>query len=114
MRNKEFYRIKDLNTELYYSSRSYSHGEPSEYDKNTTLYQYVPPKSLNYPIDVIVLLKFDEIGHFYPTKKGAERIVSEFVGCSIHQRKTKAGRILNSKFNFVVVKSQMKVEDIKE
>jgi len=113
MKNREFYRIKDLNSGLYYSYRKYSHGEPSIDYRADSLYQYTPPLSANYP-DLKVLLSFDEIGHFYPTKKGAERVLSEFTGCSIHKRKSKAGRILNSRFNFVVVKSQMTVEDIKE
>jgi hypothetical protein len=117
--NKEFYRIKDLNTGLYYLGRigSYSEDEQNIL-KQKYKYSYKPKQMVQYGYSYahnqVYFLHFDEVGHFYPTYKGAERMLSEFVGCSIHDRKTPAGRIFNSKFNFIVVKSQMKIKDIKE
>jgi hypothetical protein len=113
--NKEFYRIKDLNTGLYYLARHFSYNL-EEQDRLRILYKYSyrPKNNHIYMPEGVFFLKLDEVGHFYPSRKGAERMVSEFVGCSIHDRNTPAGRIFNSKFNFAVVKSQMKIKDIKE
>ena len=114
--NREFYRIKDINTGQYYLARHWTYGQPEQdlYEQKYK-YSYEPKNKYihNYPKG-IYFLELDEIGHFYPSRKGAERMLSEFVGCSIHDRRTTAGRILNSKFNFVVVKSIMKIRDIKE
>ena len=110
--NKEFYRIKDLNTGLYYLARHWSANDSLGVMRSKYPYSYTPPlRSYNLGM---YFLELDNIGHFYPTKRGAEKMLSEFVQCSIHKRNTQAGRILNSKFNFIVVKSVMKVKDVKE
>jgi hypothetical protein len=113
--NKDFYRIKDINTGLYYLARHYvyTEGDQQVY-KNKYMYSYSPRNKNNYGMNIIYYLELDEVGHFYPSRKGAERMVSEFSSCSIHDRKTTAGRILNSKLNFVVVKSKMKLKDVAE
>jgi hypothetical protein len=113
--NKDFYRIKDINTGLYYLARHWTYNEPEqELYKQKYKYSYKPRNKHNYALEGIYFLELDEVGHFYPSRKGAERMLSEFVGCSIHDRKTTAGRIFNSKFNFVVVKSKMKLKDVPE
>ena len=110
--NKDFYRIKDINTGQYYLARHWTYDKPiQDLYKNKYKYSY-EPKTQNRC--GIYYLELDEVGHFYPSRKGAERMLSEFASCSIHDRKTTAGRILNSKLNFVVVKSKMKLKDVAE
>ena len=116
--NKEFYRIKDIDTGKYYLARQIIwldslNPEDVRIMKDST-HSYIPKTWRDFVAEYKCYLTLDEVGHFYPTRKGAERMLSEFSQCSIHNRKTKAGRILNSKLNFVVVKSQMKVKDIEE
>lgn len=113
MKQKSYvYRIKDLNTSTYYKSRqTIFHKYPNDL-KNGWSYKY-DGKSI-YGSEYTNYLYFDNAGHFYPTKKGAERIVSELTQSSKHQRTTPAGRLLNCKFNFVVVKSELKLKDVED
>jgi hypothetical protein len=107
--NKEFYRIKDIETGEYYLARHASHYGNDLINK--CKYSYKPK---NAGDNFKYYLELDKIGHFYPTKHGAEKMLSEFTECSYSKRNTPAGRLLNSKLNFVVVKSQLKIKDIKE
>jgi len=109
------YRIKDLSTGLYFNKRYTIVGTKTPYEeeyKRVANYSYITKN--RYGVELETCLFMDIKGNFYPTKKGAERIASEFTATSTSNRKTPAGRILNSRFNFVVVKTEVKLKDITE
>lgn len=115
---KYIFRIKDLKTGLYYSSRNYIRTsnkneliDDSHYLKKNSLYSYKQDVSWG---TYHYFLYFDEIGHFYPTRGGAEKMISEFTESKRMDRQTKAAILLNSRFPFIVVKSEIKCEDIDE
>lgn len=109
MKKEKFYvyRIKDLQTKKYFQKEYWQ----IDINRNKSLldicqYRYIanswtPERYLN----------FTDNGVLFKTKLGAERKVSSFNGNTIHDRKTEVGRILNCKFNFIVVKTKIKYED---
>lgn len=109
------YRIKDLDTGKYYKNRK-TVGSPfyNSDIKKVNGYTYKVVEKTTYGYDYETYIFLDDIGNFYNTKKGAEKIISELTKCSLNNRKTTAGRLLNSKFNFVVVKSEITARDIKD
>ena len=106
--DKRFYRIKDLDTGKYYKRKESYYIEDNVPVTGYT-YKYVE-KGCYQTFESFLFL--DDIGNFYNTKKGAEKIISELTSSTIKNRKTPAGRLLNSRFNFVVVKSEVFIEDI--
>ena len=111
---KYLYRIKDLQTGLYFSR------EFSEYDykyrspaisKERCQYKY---SIVGYGNDLSSHLHFDDFGHTYATRIGAEKMISKFNGSSQDKRNTKAGMILNCRFTFVVVKTEVRYKDVME
>lgn len=107
------YRIKDLDTGKYYRKREII-GSPyyNSDSKKIEGHTYKASETTPYGYEYETYIFLDNIGNFYTTRKGAEKIISEITKCSYHKRKTKAGRILNCKFNFIVVKSQITAVDI--
>jgi len=112
-KEKKFvYRIKDLQTGKYFKKEfwSYDFSRPQYKNlKDKCQYSY----STRYNDEPDRWLYFDTFGHTYPTKMGAECAVSRFNKCSVHKRKTPAGRLLNCRFNLVVVKTEIKYKDVK-
>ena len=110
---KYAYRIKDLQTGKYFKKEYW------DIDFVKAIYKRFKSKcqysysSFNDK-DMDRFLYFDAFGHIYPTKRGAESAISRFNKCSIHQRKTPAGRLLNCRFNFIVVKCEIKYKDVKD
>lgn len=108
------YRIKDLQTGLYFG-KEYWQFEVSRNPDIEKECQYKIDLSHKYGTSGTArYLKFNQKGRMYPTKLGAERHISKFNGNTIHDRKTQAARILNCKFSFVVVKTEVTYKDIKE
>lgn len=124
------YRIKDEQTGLYYKEEFYedikfiqTRLSEAIKEKNKSNVEYYTRllnrvNKASYILDTQYTnkkyLNFDEIGRFYHTKMGAEKICSGFTKCTYKDRATKAGRILKAKYNFIVVKSKVILEDIKE
>lgn len=109
------YRIKNIDDGLYYSScKCYYITGMNEVDidklKRTSKYWYIETKT--WEANYLNVLYFDNIGHYFPSEKGAERRLSEFTGSKKSDRLTTAGRLLHARFNFVVVKSEINIEDI--
>lgn len=115
---KEIYRIIDENTGLYFADRTWIHdtksGSQQEHIKQIMReYQY-HVKATDYN-DAYYYYKFDNIGRFYPTKHGADKMISELTKTRKSDRNTTAKRILyGSHMNFKVVKSLLTVKDVKE
>lgn len=107
------YRIKDLTTGKYYRSQDWTSDHIS-WKKVKPGYLYHYPEKNGSGVELVKYLYFDETGNLWPTKMGAEKIISGIVKCSIHDRKTPAGFLLKSKYNLVVVKSELKLKDIKD
>ena len=107
------YRIKDLNTGLYYSAQKFIANSEANALKPKAGYTY-SSKYRTYWAEGVVYLYLNSAGRFYPTAKGAAKMISQFTASSIHDRKTKAGILLNAKFPFVVVKSELKLKDVVE
>lgn len=110
------YRIKDLNSGKYYAYDKYlsSFYEviPNQIPSPNYLYSYTSNATSSRVITRY--LYFDDVGRFYTTKLGAQKIVTNLVGCSKNVRESEAGRILNSRFNLIVVKSELKLKDTKD
>lgn len=108
------YRIKDLNSGLYYKKRIYARSDESQLVRDSILkevkYRYTQKSYWGTEYEYGLIM--DKVGHHYPTKRGADKMISEFTNSNVHQRKTSAGRILNARFNFVVVKSEVKYIDV--
>ena len=113
--SKDFYRIKNIETGKYYLARYFirlhqiGFTERQESTMKKCIYTYIVK---GIAVDKKFHLELDDVGHFYSTRLGAEKILSELTQCSYNKRNTQAGRLLNSKFNFIGVKYQMRVKDI--
>lgn len=112
MKKEKFfaYRIKDLQTGLYYEKEYWQH----EIERDKTLLGLCQHKYQANSYSSQRYLRFTSKGHLFKTKLGAERKVSSFNGNTIHDRKTEVARILHRRFNFVVVKTEIKYKDVKE
>lgn len=112
---KYVYRIKDLQTGLYFSREfsefDYKYRSPA-ISKESCQYKY--PAPMPYADHLLDYLYFDSFGHTYPTQIGAEKMISKFNGSSKNKRSTKAGMILNCRFTFVVVKTEVRYKDVME
>lgn len=111
MKKEKFFafRIKDMQTGLYYEKEYWRMDiERTPSIKDLCQYKYSPAGWSNSER----YLKFSQKGHLFKTKLGAERKISGFNGNSIHDRKSNTAIILNCKFAFKVVKTEIKYKDV--
>ena len=123
---KEVYRIIDDNTGLYFADRhaieterpksgsDWGHTHTSKEKEIIKKALHTTPYGYNNSYKYYYL--FDNIGRFYPTQHGAEKMISEFTSTRKYDRDTPAKRVLYGKgdINLRVVKSIITVKDVKE
>lgn len=122
--HKLVYRIIDDNSSLYFSERhcieneraksisDYGHKQTSK--EKTIIQKALHTVSNNNRYSWYYV--FDGVGRFYPTRHGAEKMISEFTQTNKYDRDTPAKRVLygTGKINLRVTKSKIIIRDVKE
>ncbi len=105
----ETYRIKDLETGLYYTGGIFGPFKNNEYEPNDTKrrlladranrWTFQEKKEKDYwngkhPWNMYYKPRWNDIGKIFVNRRGAEKSLSELTGVSIHTRSKKAKNIL--------------------
>jgi hypothetical protein len=105
----ETYRIKDLETGLYYTGGIFGPYKNNEYEENDTKRKILQNRAEKWthqekadrnfwfgkhPWNLYFKPKWNEVGKIFVNLKGAEKSLSELTGVSIHTRSKKAKNIL--------------------
>jgi hypothetical protein len=119
--NINIYRIKDLESGLYYTGGLYGPYKNPDYESDPEerrkieyniekSWSFAKKKEENYwsgkwPWNMYYKPRWNEIGKIFTSLKGAEKALSELTGVSVHTRKEKAKNILfgNKKSNNYVI-----------